>query len=79
MFLMVPPSLWLAPAYPTGLPPAFSAFGGHAIIGDSPSLTIESTEIRLVPEPATVALVGVGGLIAALRQRRRAGGLSRAA
>jgi hypothetical protein len=79
MFLMVPPSAWLAPAYPSGLPPEFVPFGGHLIIGNDPALTIESTQLRLVPEPATAALVGVGVLIAAFRKRRRAGSSSRSA
>jgi hypothetical protein len=79
MFLMVPPSDWIAPAYPSGLPPALAPFGGHLIFGDQPTLTIESTQIRLVPEPATAALVGVGVLIAAFRKRRAAGRASRPA
>jgi hypothetical protein len=73
LFLAIPPSAFLGPAYPSGLPPQPFPFGGNNFIpGSSPNLQIDSFQLRAVPEPATALLVGSGVVVAAMRRRRSA-------
>jgi PEP-CTERM motif len=73
LFLAIPPSDFLGPAYPSGLPPEPFPFGGNNFIPfSSPALQIDSFQLHPVPEPATALLVGSGLAAAAIRRRNRA-------
>jgi hypothetical protein len=56
-----------------GLAPNPFPFGGAPWIdgGGSLFLTLDSSQIHLVPEPSTVAFVGLGILMLAVRRRYR--------
>ncbi len=72
LFLAIPPSDVLGGAYPSGLPPEPFPFGGNNFIPfSSPDLQIDSSQIRLVPEPATALLIGSGLAAAAIRRRKQ--------
>ncbi len=72
LFLVIPPSGWLGAAYPAGLAPQPSRFGGENSFnfGGSPGLVIESDDLRLLPEPGTWLLLGTGVVGLAARRRR---------
>jgi PEP-CTERM motif-containing protein len=73
LFLAIPPSALLGPAFPSGLPPEPFPFGGNNFIpGSSPDLQVDSFQLHPVPEPATALLVGSGIVAAAIRRRRSA-------
>ena len=75
LFLEFPPSAWLGAAFPTGLAPEPSPFGGNNFINypGTEDLTIDSTEISLVPEPATAALIASGVCLLLIRRQRQHG------
>ena len=72
LFLEAPPSDWLGPAYPSGLSPQLSSCCGDLEYGITPHLTIDSVDIRPIPEPTSATLIGLGALVGAIRQKQRA-------
>src|SRR5262249_32602676 len=67
LYLEVPPPAWLGPAFPSGLPPQFAPFGGNNfLVNSSPALFIDSTSLRIVPEPATGVLLAIALVAAAI-------------
>jgi hypothetical protein len=73
MFLPIPPSDWLGDAWPSGIPRRSTPFGGAGFIPgfNGPWLVTESFQMRAVPEPGTVALLGGGMFLVAILVRRR--------